>query len=167
MDGLTYPERGHAQLRRGRLSEAGRVYLITFVTADRQPMFVDWSAALAVVRASRSTRIWHRSNLLCWVLMPDHWHGLVELGDRDSVASVVNRLKCNTARAVNALRDRRGHVWAKGFHDHALRADEAVREASRYLIRNPVRAGLVERVGHYPFWDAIWLDRVRGSNACL
>ncbi|NJC47919.1 UNVERIFIED_ORG: hypothetical protein GGR78_001170 [Xanthomonas campestris] len=28
---------------------------------------------------------------------------------------------------------------------------------ARYLIANPLRAELVERVGDYPFWDAIWL----------
>ncbi|MBB5859537.1 hypothetical protein GGR69_001194 [Xanthomonas arboricola] len=28
---------------------------------------------------------------------------------------------------------------------------------ARYLIANPLRAGLVARVGDYPFWDAIWL----------
>ncbi|MEQ7866160.1 transposase, partial [Xanthomonas sp. WHRI 8393] len=32
-----------------------------------------------------------------------------------------------------------------------------LRLAARYLIANPLRAGLVERVGDYPFWDAIWL----------
>jgi len=28
---------------------------------------------------------------------------------------------------------------------------------ARYIVMNPKRAGLVERVGDYPHWDAIWL----------
>jgi hypothetical protein len=28
---------------------------------------------------------------------------------------------------------------------------------ARYVVANPVRAGLVQRVGQYPHWDAIWL----------
>ena len=28
---------------------------------------------------------------------------------------------------------------------------------ARYIIANPLRAGLVEHIGQYPLWDAIWL----------
>ncbi|MBB4592801.1 hypothetical protein FHR61_000481 [Xanthomonas arboricola] len=42
-------------------------------------------------------------------------------------------------------------------HDRALRKDDDLRIVARYLIANPLRAGMVERVGDYPFWDAIWL----------
>ena len=45
----------------------------------------------------------------------------------------------------------------RAFHDHALRANEDLRQAARYVIANPIRAGLVRRVGDYPFWNAIWV----------
>ena len=159
---IVKPERGHIALRRGRHSERGRVYLTTFVTADRNRVFADWDAAVVFVRASLQPSIWHASLLLCWVLMPDHWHGLIKLGGMDSLPTLINRIKGSTARSINSARGRSGHVWSKGFHDHALRADEALISAARYIIRNPVRAGLVERVGMYPFWDAVWLD-----SACV
>jgi hypothetical protein len=38
-----------------------------------------------------------------------------------------------------------------------LRRDEDLRAVARYVILNPVRAGLVQRVGDYPHWDAVWL----------
>ncbi|MFV3290267.1 transposase, partial [Pseudomonas sp. NY11955] len=28
---------------------------------------------------------------------------------------------------------------------------------ARYIVANPIRAGLVSRVGDYPHWDAVWL----------
>jgi len=28
---------------------------------------------------------------------------------------------------------------------------------ARYIVANPLRAGLVERIGDYPLWDATWL----------
>jgi hypothetical protein len=28
---------------------------------------------------------------------------------------------------------------------------------ARYIVRNPVRAGIVSRTGMYPHWDSIWL----------
>jgi putative transposase len=38
-----------------------------------------------------------------------------------------------------------------------LRNEESVIDAARYIIANPLRAGLVKRVGDYPLWDAVWL----------
>jgi len=56
------------------------------------------------------------------------------------------------------MRGKEGHsVWQDGFHDHALRREEDLKEVARYIIANPVRAGLVTRVGDYPLWDACWL----------
>jgi len=48
-------------------------------------------------------------------------------------------------------------VWQPGFHDHALRKEEDVRAVARYVVANPLRAGLVQRIGDYPHWNAIWL----------
>lgn len=50
-------------------------------------------------------------------------------------------------------------LWAPGFHDHALRREESIVDAARYIVLNPVRAGLVRCAGDYPFWDAVWLNR--------
>ena len=48
-------------------------------------------------------------------------------------------------------------VWQKGYFDRALRYEEDLKAAARYIIANPLRAGLVAQVGDYPLWDAIWL----------
>ncbi len=42
-------------------------------------------------------------------------------------------------------------VWQRGYHDHALRDDEDYSVRIQYLIDNPVRAGLVERIEDYPY----------------
>ena len=28
---------------------------------------------------------------------------------------------------------------------------------ARYVVANPLRAGLVEKLGDYPLWDAVWV----------
>jgi putative transposase len=70
---------------------------------------------------------------------------------------VVQVFKNLSARRLNALRGTSGPVWQAGFHDHALRAEEDVVAVARYVVANPVRAGLVPRVGEYGLWDAKWL----------
>lgn len=148
---------GHAALRRGRASRPSQVYLMTFATHGRKPLFADWIAATVAARALTDARLWECCQLQAWVLMPDHWHGLITLGDDGDLSAVVQRLKSNVAREVRRVCPQVRRVWAAGFHDHALRAEEDMVDVARYIVRNPVAGGLVKRVGDYPYWDAAWV----------
>ncbi|HZH44807.1 MAG TPA: transposase [Lysobacter sp.] len=148
---------GHAALRRGRWSQPGQLYLVTFATADRRPLFLAGAHAFAACRAMTAPALWSHSKLLAWVLMPDHWHGLVALGEADTLPACVRRLKGRSARELARAHPQLRPVWARAYHDRALRAEDDVRAAARYVVANPVRAGLVRRVGDYPFWDSVWV----------
>ena len=95
--------------------------------------------------------------MLAWVLIPDHVHWLLQLGEKCGLSLVVNRLKSASGRQANRVLDRRGPFWQKAFHDHALREEEDLRKVARYMVANPLRAGLVDTINDYPFWNAIWL----------
>jgi REP element-mobilizing transposase RayT len=148
---------GHKALRKGRCSIAGQAYLLTAVTLFRRPAFGDFETAAAVARLHLSGWLWRDSRVLAWVLMPDHWHGLVVLGEQDSLATLMGRFKAVAARSVDRSQRVNGWLWSRGFHDHALRSEKDLRRAARYLVANPLRAGLVSDIGAYPFWDATWL----------
>jgi REP element-mobilizing transposase RayT len=85
-------------------------------------------------------------------------HGLVVPGAIRTLSSAVQAFKSASSRHVNRVRGSTGPVWAPGFHDHALRRDGDLATVARYVVADPVRAGLVRRVGDYPFWDSVWLD---------
>ena len=146
---------GHA-MRKGRVSIEGQVYLVTTVTRERRRLFADFDLACCASRALTEPESWNDAICLAWVLMPDHVHLLIELGPCEPLSLVVGRVK---ARISVSLRRECGlsAIWQHGFHDHALRSDESVREAARYLVANPIRAGLASSAGGYPFWDAVWL----------
>jgi len=145
--------RGHT-LRRGRRSISNQIYLLTTVTAQRQPLFADFNASRTLIRAMRFQA--ERDNIcsLAFVVMPDHLHWLVELRGAASLSAVMASVKRFSARHCPVDRE---PVWQPGFHDHALRADDDVRAAARYVVANPLRAGLVKSLWDYPHWDAIWL----------
>jgi len=157
MTTLTF-RRDAAPTHQGRRSIEGQAYLVTFTTHARRPLFAEAAAAMAAARASEDIKLWTRSSLLAWVLMPDHWHGVVLLGPGDDLPLLVQRLKTGTARAVRQAQHDNRQVWAVGFHDHALRADEALVDAARTIVCSPVHAGLVPRVGDYPYWNAAWVE---------
>lgn len=150
-------QRPHSSaLRRGRFSEPGRAYLVTATCAARAPLFSDWRVGRHVVAQLRLAQESNRADSLAWVVMPDHLHWLLVLREAD-LSTVMRRVKSLSARIVNAYPNRSGPVWQDGYHDHAIRAEENLREVARYVIANPVRAGLVAGIGDYPLWDAVWL----------
>ena len=90
------------------------------------------------------------ADTLCFVLMPDHLHWLLQLRE-GNLPFVMQRLKGRTSHALG------GELWQPNYHDHALREEEDVREIARYIVANPLRAGLVRNLADYPLWDAVWL----------
>jgi REP element-mobilizing transposase RayT len=143
-------------LRHGRYSEPGRLYLLTAVTVGRAPLFADMATGRLLVQEMRLAEEQQLLRSLCWVVMPEHLHWLIELGE-SPLERVMQRVKSRSAKRINSLREAEGPVWQKGFHDHALRRDEDMLAVARYIVANPLRAGLVERLGDYPLWDAVWL----------
>jgi len=93
---------------------------------------------------------------LAWVIMPDHFHWLFALRDA-TLHQVMRRVKSRSTLIINRSGGTQGAFWQSGYHDRAARAEEDLIQIARYIIGNPLRAGLVEHVGDYPLWDAAWL----------
>ena len=147
----------HARsLRVGRFSEAGRSYMITTVTAGRRPLFLDFVTSRLLIQQMRHCEAEGLARSLAWVVMPDHLHWLVTL-DHGGLARLVKHLKARSAQAINREHAVQGRVWQPGYHARAVRQEDDVRALARYMVANPLRAGLAQHVADYPHWDAIWL----------
>jgi REP element-mobilizing transposase RayT len=153
MDG--YPEHTR-HLRLGRFSEAGRIYSVTSITDRRRIIFDDYSAGRLVVREFRRAQEQGLASSLAWVVMPDHFHWLLEL-HQGSLSALLKQVKARSAIEINKVLHREGRIWQKGFHDRAVRQEDDLQKLARYIVANPLRAGLVDCVGDYPLWDAIWV----------
>ena len=144
-------------LRKGRTSLPGQVYIVTACTARRRPVFADFACGCAAASHFAGICERHQAQLITWVLMPDHVHWVVQLRWGSSLSRLVQVLKSVSAQAVNRQLQRKGRIWQAGFHDRAVRAEQDLRVVCRYVVANPLRAGLVADVRRYPFWDAVWL----------
>ncbi|HEU0187502.1 MAG TPA: transposase [Gallionellaceae bacterium] len=146
-------------LRKGRYSAPGHAYLITTVTRARRPLFVEMRPARLVINAIRYHAEQGHVEPLAYVLMPDHLHWMFVLREPLSLPKLMASVKGYSARQINRLMAESDDsaVWQPGYHDHAVRQDEDLRAMARYVIANPIRAGLVKCVGDYPYWDAVWL----------
>jgi len=148
----------YSDLRKGRYSEHRQAYFVTTVLDERERRyFTDFFCARCVVAEMRTLHDDEIVNSLAWVVMPDHVHWLFQLGEHMDLSAVVKRFKAHSAKRVNRYLNRQGALWQKSFYDHAVRKEEDIQGIARYIVANPLRAGLVEHIGDYPMWDAIWL----------
>jgi REP element-mobilizing transposase RayT len=82
--------------------------------------------------------------------MPDHVHLLVEGTAADSdLRQFIKSTKQSSGRVYSRIHDER--LWDEGYHDRVLRKEADVREIARYILWNPVRAGLTTTPTEYPY----------------
>jgi len=143
------------RLRVGRFNEVNRPYLLTVACHDRRHVFDSLPAGRCFARAigamDDDAKTW------CWVAMPDHVHWLMAPEGSLDLSRCVQKAKAMTTRGLRDAGLCTGPVWQRGFHDRAVRRDEDLRTMARYVIANPVRAGLVDSVREWPYWDAAWI----------
>ena len=144
-------------LRKGRFSEEGRIYFVTMVTQNRNTYLSEFYLARAVIHELRFLHDEQKIHSLAWVVMPDHLHWLFQLNENEQLSNIINLLKGRVSRKVNKMLNKKGKFWQSAYYDHALRKDEDIKKVARYIVANPFRAGLVEKIEDYPHWDADWL----------
>ncbi|MDE2070632.1 MAG: transposase [Gammaproteobacteria bacterium] len=145
------------RLRLGRNSEPRRAYLITTVTYRRMPVFGDFRLGRALVTCMRHHHDCGQVVSLAFVIMPDHLHWLLQLGSDATLPALMRSFKGYSAKRINELRaDGAKQLWQAGYHDHAVRREADIRRLARYVVANPLRAGLARNMADYPLWDAIW-----------
>lgn len=86
----------------------------------------------------------HEKNyqLDAWVIMPNHFHALVEPMDGNTLGQVLKTWKGSSARKINQLSGRSGSLWQSETFDHIVRSQAQLEHYRRYIVENPAKAGL-------------------------
>jgi putative transposase len=89
-------------------------------------------------------------SVLAYCVMPDHIHALVE--SRSGTADFQAFVKHFKQVSGFAYRKQVGQfLWQPGYHERILRDDQTTETVIRYVLENPIRAGLATALGAYPF----------------
>ena len=89
-----------------------------------------------------------------WVIMPNHVHLLVR--PLVAIGVLTKSLKGRIARQANLLLGRTGaHFWQDESFDHWIRTSEEFARVKKYIERNPVTAGLVEKESEWVWSSAM------------
>ncbi|HYN53989.1 MAG TPA: transposase [Methylotenera sp.] len=145
------PKPQQNNLRKGRYSQENQVYHITTTTLNRAPIFKDITKARVIINVLMKSDKLDKTSTLAFVIMPDHIYWLFQLNRSHLLSKVVQSIKSISAHQIGQS------IWQSGFYDHAIRKDEDIQNVTRYIVANPIGAGIVTKIGNYPHWDAIWI----------
>ena len=77
-----------------------------------------------------------------WVIMPNHFHALVEPMENITLGEIVKRWKGASARKINQLSGKAGSFWQAEAFDHIVRSEAQLDHYRRYIAGNPSKGGL-------------------------
>lgn len=103
----------------------------------------------------------HAVDLLAFCLMPNHFHLVVRYEEPKELSALMQWwLTIHTRRhhlrfGTTGL----GHVWQDRFKSFPIQADVHLLTVLRYVLRNPVRAKLVDTPWAWQ-WSSLWFDRM-------
>ena len=93
-----------------------------------------------------------RYSLAAWCVMPNHVHvviqpfaGMTTAGTavpHSELSEILHSWKSFTSKEANKLLRRSGVFWQAEYYDHLIRNEGDFRHAVRYVLDNPIKAGL-------------------------
>ena len=157
------PERKYNRLRNYDYSRNG-LYFITICTKDRIPYLseiIDVGDGVLDVPNIKLTdygkilndqiieinAIYKKSQIIKYVIMPDHVHMIIYLFDDDNVFVGTSRMPSPTNAVIPSIisalkrfvNKKTGfNLWQRSFHDHIIRSEKEFLEICDYIDNNPI-----------------------------
>jgi REP element-mobilizing transposase RayT len=124
--------------------------------AGRRAIYRDDADRILFARLLAYTVGDHAWRVLATCLMGNHYHLVVETR-REQLSDGMHRLNGRYAQAFNTRHARWGHVFGDRFGVRLLDEEERIVDVCRYVVDNPVRAGLCDRAEQWP-WSRLTLE---------
>ncbi|MDT8384348.1 MAG: transposase [Gammaproteobacteria bacterium] len=133
-----------------RIEFPGALYHVTSRGDRREPIFEDDENRLMFLGILEE--VVTRFNWMChaYCLMTNHYHLVVETPD-GNLSKGMRQLNGMYTQASNRRHGRTGHLFQGRFKGILVDKESYLLELARYVVLNPVRAGMVKHPGKYPW----------------
>ena len=149
---------------RRRKADPGSTYHVVNRATIGQLLFRDFGEYLFFLRLLAQVLDQLPVQLYAFCLMPNHWHLLVRAANEEELARFMYELSKAHAMALRRWRGTvgKGAVYQGRYRASAIHNGSYFYRAVRYVERNPVRAGLAERVEDWPWSSAARIGEIQG-----
>ena len=97
-------------------------------------------------------------NLICWCIMPNHVHVLIEIIGSNSLSTILHGWRSYSSKAINKVFNRSGKIWMSEYFDRYIRDLNHFDKVIHYIHNNPVKAGLVSDPSLYR-WSSAYREK--------
>lgn len=104
-----------------------------------------------LVDQKRFLKLENLVEIICYCLMPSHFHFLLKQVKDNGVSSFISKLTNSYTRYFNTRHQRKGHLFQGPFKAIRIENDGQLIHVSRYIHLNSVTGFLVEKPEDYPF----------------
>ena len=132
-----------------RYQQYGCFHFLTFSCYRRQALMTREGAFAVFERELEAVRVRYGFVVAGYVLMPEHVHLLVGEPHRSSLSVALQVLKQQTSRKLKQREE--AQFWQRRYYDFNVHSEEKRVEKLRYMHRNPVKRGLVEKPEEWPW----------------
>lgn len=130
-----------------RYQQARCLHFVTFSCYHRAPLLGTLTARDGFEHTLEQTH-WYGFYNCGYVVMPEHVHLLVREPERGRLCTAIQMLKQNVARTLPRPAANRP-FWQTRYYDFNAWSEKKRIEKLRYMHRNPVKRGLVQRPGDW------------------
>ncbi|RZA28871.1 MAG: transposase [Proteobacteria bacterium] len=132
---------------------------------DRQPCFFNEGDYVRYLLELREICLKEQCQVHAYVLMTNHAHLLITPQEAGRVAKLMQNLGRRYVGYINDRYRRTGTLWEGRYKSSLVDCDRHLLQCYRYIELNPVRAGMVEHPGDYP-WSSYGYN-AQGSTSPL
>ncbi len=120
-------------------------HFITFSCYDRRPYLRTAVSRDLFEQSLERIRKRYRFDILAYVIMPEHVHLLVTEPETEPLSKALQALKLSVSKQSSQR-----PFWHDRYYDFNVFTDRKQIEKIKYIHRNPVTRGLVERPEDWP-----------------
>ena len=99
-----------------------------------------------------------------FVVMPDHVHLLLSLGQDMSIEKAMEFIKGGFSYRLKKEFGYAGEVWHRGFTEVRVKDRQRFLRCREYIAENPVKAGLVDSPEKFPYCFAYLANKKSGRG---
>ena len=136
--------------RRKEELHPGEYYHIYNRGAGRTRIFFTDDNYLFFLRRFREKVPLDIATVVCWALMPNHYHFLVRI-ESDQFSTAMQAFGTSYSKAINKRMERTGTLFESRFQSRQVDNDVYLRHLTRYIHLNPSSAGLVRSPADWQF----------------
>lgn len=126
-----------------RIQYPGAVYHVTGRGNERKPIVRGDKDRHSFLRVLEETKEQFQMIVHAWVLMDNHYHLLVETPEAN-LSLALRHLNGVYTQRFNRHHKRCGHLFQGRYKALLVHKDTYLKELCRYIVLNPVRAGMVQ-----------------------